>query len=204
MPKINTPYTFYVALRSQSAPNTFQDNPTLAAGDVKVSIDGGAFNDLTTLPTVAPGAGSPRKQVKTQLTAAEMNGNQIGVAFSDVAGAQWCDYYEAIETSPEDLTIANITAAQLSHVKRNQPLAKFTFLMTDSVNHAPVTGKTVTATRRIDGNAFAPGTLSAVTEVGGGLYSVDFAAADMDGKLILLKATAPGCDDTFERIITQP
>lgn len=89
-----------------------------------------------------------------------------------------------------------------SNVKKNQALAKFQFLMTDSTTHAPVTGKTVTVTRSIDGAAFGAGGLSAVTELSDGLYGVDFAAADLNGNVIMLKATAAGSDVTFERIIT--
>lgn len=92
----------------------------------------------------------------------------------------------------------------VSHIKKNQPLSKFMFLMTDSSQHLPATGKTVTVTRSIDGGAFAAGTLSAVTEVSNGMYYCDFAAADLNGSVIVLRATATGCDDTFERIVTQP
>jgi hypothetical protein len=94
-PKKNTAYTFYVALTSQADTKLFQANPTLAAGDVKVSIDGGAFANITTLPTVTPAAG---KQVKVDLSSSEMNGAKIGVLFSDAAGAEWCDLYREIVT----------------------------------------------------------------------------------------------------------
>ena len=87
-------YTFYVSLLSQADKDIFQVNPTLAAGDVKVSIDGGALNNLATLPAVTP-AGS--KLVKVDLSAAEMNGDQINVVFSDAAGDEWCDWVETIK-----------------------------------------------------------------------------------------------------------
>lgn len=91
-----------------------------------------------------------------------------------------------------------------SNIKKNQALAGFEFLMTDSTNHAPLLGATVSVTRSIDGAAFGAGTLSAVTEVSNGMYSVDFGAGDLNGKTIVLRATAVGADDTFERIVTQP
>lgn len=91
-----------------------------------------------------------------------------------------------------------------SNVKQNQALANFGFLMTDSTNHAPATGLTLTVTRSIDGGAFAAGTLSGVAEIGDGMYKVDFAAADLNGKVVILKVTATGADTTFERIVTQP
>lgn len=89
------------------------------------------------------------------------------------------------------------------NIKKNTALAAFPFMMTDSTNHAPATGKTVTVTRSIDGGAFGAGTLSAVTEVGVGIYTVDFGAGDLNGNSIILRATATACDDTFERITTQ-
>lgn len=81
-------YIFYVSLIDQGNPNVFKANPTLAAGDVKVSIDGAAEANITTLPTVTPAAG---KHVKVTLSAAEMTGDNISVIFSDGAGAEWCD-----------------------------------------------------------------------------------------------------------------
>jgi len=102
--------------------------------------------------------------------------------------------------------VGSVTAAVAitSNIKRNQALAAFMFLMTDSTNHNPATGLAVTVTRSIDGAAFAAGALSAVTEVAAGMYRVDFAAGDLDGKVIVLRAVAAASDDTFERIVTVP
>lgn len=88
--------------------------------------------------------------------------------------------------------------------KKNQALASFAFLMTDSTTHNPVTGKTVTVTRCIDAGTFAAGTLSAVTEISNGLYRVDFAAADLNGNVVTLRATASGCDDLFVTFELEP
>lgn len=103
-------------------------------------------------------------------------------------------------------SVGSVTAAVAitSNIKTNQALGKFEFMMTDSTNHAPATGKTVSVTRSIDGGAFAAGTLSAVTEVSNGIYYVDFGAGDLNGKVITLRATAAGCDDTFVTLTTQP
>jgi len=111
MPLINTAYVFNCSLTSQADTRLFQNNPSLAAGDVKVSINEGAFANITTLPTVTPAGG---RNVKVSLSAAEMNGSRIKVQFVDVAGAEWCDYSREIETSPDDVTVANIKAAILA------------------------------------------------------------------------------------------
>lgn len=95
-PKKNSAFITYVGLPSQASPATFQSSATLAAGDAKVSIDGGALANLTTLPAVTPGSS---KMVKISLSAAEMNGDNITVVFSDAAGSEWCDTIINIQTS---------------------------------------------------------------------------------------------------------
>lgn len=112
-----------------------------------------------------------------------------------------------------DVTIASVTGAVgsvtapvaiTSNIKQNQALANFSFVMIDTATQLPVAGKTVTVTRKIDAGAFGAGTLSAVTDSASGTYRCDFLAADLNGKVIILRATAAGCDDTLERIVTQP
>lgn len=95
-----TEFITYVGLSSQADTKIFQANPTLAAGDVKVSIDGGALNNLNTLPTVTPAAG---KLVKVTLSAAEMTGDNLQVIFSDAAGAEWCDLVINIQTTTRQI-----------------------------------------------------------------------------------------------------
>jgi hypothetical protein len=70
-------------------------NPTLADGDVKVSIDFADFQNIAVLPTIEP-AGT--KYVKIALSAAERNSDFTIIEFSDVAGNQWDDASMIIET----------------------------------------------------------------------------------------------------------
>jgi len=252
-----TEFIVYIGLTSQTT-GLLQANPTLAAGDFKVSIDGGALANLTTLPTVTPAAG---RQVKVTLSIAEMTGDNITVQCVDAAGAEWADQLINIQTSVRqiddlafpttsgrsldvtatgaagvdwgnvenpttsvgltnttvgrttlndrttltDLTTLTTTTTTLTNsgnIKKNAAYTAFPFLMTATTTHDPVTGAVVTVTRQIDGGAFASGTLSAVSEIGGGIYTVDFGAGDLNGNNIVLKATATGCDVTFERITT--
>lgn len=99
-PKINTQFIFYVALRSQADSTVFQVNPTIAAGDFKVSIDGGATANPGTLPAVTPAGG---KAVKITLSASEMNGDNIFVYASDAAGAEWMDAAWNIQTGARQI-----------------------------------------------------------------------------------------------------
>jgi hypothetical protein len=87
-------------------------------------------------------------------------------------------------------------------IKKNSALNNFEFLMTDSTNHAPLTGATVTAQRSIDGAAFA-GCANSVTELSNGIYKINLAASDLNGTVITLRFSATGADDTFVTIPTQ-
>lgn len=92
-PVKNAEYVFYVTL-TDSATNEFKAGPTIAAGDFQISKDGGAYNNLTNLPTVSP-AGSV--SVKIVLTVAEMDAGVVTVFGSDIAGAEWDDVFIPVE-----------------------------------------------------------------------------------------------------------
>jgi hypothetical protein len=95
--------------------------------------------------------------------------------------------------------------ATTSNIKKGQALNGFEFLMTDSTNHNPAAGKTVTATRSLDGAAFASCSNSP-TEVSTavGTYTINLSAGDLTANTVTLRFTATGCDDTFVTIITVP
>ena len=112
-PKKNSAFIFYGAVVSQANTNTMQSNPTIAAGDFKVSIDGGALANLATLPAVTPASSV---MVKFSLSAAEMNGDNITVVCIDAAGAEWCDAVFNIQTSArqiDDLAYPTVTGRSL-------------------------------------------------------------------------------------------
>lgn len=85
----------YVSLAPRTPNGQWQSNPTLASGDVKVSIDGGALANLSTLPAVTPASS---KLVKITLSQAEVNGDNITIIFSDAAGSEWCDLTINLQT----------------------------------------------------------------------------------------------------------
>lgn len=102
-------------------------------------------------------------------------------------------------------SVGSVTAAVAitSNIKKNQALTSFQFVMTDSTNHNPATGLTVSAERSIDGAAFAA-CANSPTEVGNGDYVINLAAADLNGNTIVLLFTAPGADNRLIEIVTQP
>ena len=89
-------------------------------------------------------------------------------------------------------------------IRKNVALANFQFLMTDSTNHNPLTGATVSATRSIDGGAFGAGTIANVTEIANGWYRLDFGAGDLNGTNIAIRCVATGADDLDFTIHTDP
>ena len=95
-PKRATAFKMFVGLPSQANPSIFQSNPTIAAGDFKVSKDGGALANLTALPSVSPASS---KMVMIDLDATEMTADNITVICSDAAGAEWGDVVINIQTS---------------------------------------------------------------------------------------------------------
>lgn len=99
-PKKNTAFVMYVSLVSQANTKIMQASATIAAGDFKVSIDGGALANLTTLPSVAPAAS---KMVLISLSTSEMNGDNITIICSDVAGAEWCDLVINLQTTARQI-----------------------------------------------------------------------------------------------------
>jgi len=90
-------FAFDVCLEDYGNPGLFVANPTLAAGDVKISKDNGALANLASLPTVTPAAG---KIVDVALSGTEMNADKVTVIFSDqTVPPEWSDYAITILTT---------------------------------------------------------------------------------------------------------
>ncbi len=88
--------------------------------------------------------------------------------------------------------------------KKNQALTGFPFVMRSSTDHiTPTPGLTITATRSIDGAAFASTTNSA-SAISGGAYKIDLSAADLNGNSILFLFSATGADPLYVLAMTQP
>lgn len=96
-PNKNEDFIMYVALEDMNNPGEFKSNPTIASGDWKVSIDGGALSNLTTLPTVTPASGV---LVKISLSSTEMNGDNIAIVGIDqTSPKEWADFVLSIPTT---------------------------------------------------------------------------------------------------------
>lgn len=103
-----------------------------------------------------------------------------------------------------DTQLAAIQADLPTRPTKGVALAGFQFRMvlsSDGITGA--TGKTVTATRSLDGGALGACT-NAPTELSGGLYTIDLSASDMNGTTVALRFTASGCIDSVITIVTEP
>jgi hypothetical protein len=96
-PVKNQDFIIRIALEDMSSPGSFKSSPTIAAGDFKVDIDGGGFNNLSTLPSVDP-AGT--RLVKVTLSSTEMNGDVITLQCVDqTSPKEWADCIICIPTT---------------------------------------------------------------------------------------------------------
>ena len=87
-------------------------------------------------------------------------------------------------------------------VKKNTALNSFTFVMLNTSGN-PQTGLTVAAQRSIDGAAFAA-CANSVSELANGWYTINLAAADLNGTNIALRFSATSARDTNILLETMP
>lgn len=85
-------------------------------------------------------------------------------------------------------------------IKKNTALSAYEFAMVDT-SGTPRTSLTVTATRSIDGGAFAS-CANSVSELSAGVYKIDLANTDLNGRVITLRFTATGAQDRLITIVT--
>ena len=162
--------------------------PTTAGRTLDVSAGGEAGIDWANI-------GSPTTAVN--LSATNIDVDQVVASVSGAVGSV---------TGAVGSVTAGVTIDTTNRpgIRKNTALSNFEILMTDSTNHNPATGLTVSVTRSIDGGAFAAGTLGTVTAVSNGIYKFDFGSGDLNGDVITVRATATGADDLFFTIKTSP
>ncbi len=96
-PVKNEDLILYIALADAADSKSFRSSATIAAGDFKVSKDGGALTNLTTLPSVVPAASV---MVKITLSATEMNADNVTIVGIDqTATKEWADFVLSIPTT---------------------------------------------------------------------------------------------------------
>lgn len=180
---------------------------TIAQADVRVKKGGGAWaqkNDATSATHEENG------WYEVALNSTDTNTlGPLMVAVNEAGALPVFREFMVVPANVYDSLVAgtdtlDVTATIATRLKTNQALNSFHFLMTDSTTHNPATGKTVTVTRAIDTGAFGAGTIGSVTEVANGIYRVDLPAADLNGAVVTLRATASGCDDLLMTLVLEP
>lgn len=96
-PVKNEDFKVRIALEDFASPGSFKSNPTIAAGDFKVAVDGAALANLSTLPSVSPASSV---LVLLELSSAEMNGDVITIVGIDqTSPKEWSDFVISIPTT---------------------------------------------------------------------------------------------------------
>jgi antitoxin (DNA-binding transcriptional repressor) of toxin-antitoxin stability system len=180
-------FTFHVALVSQADTDIFKTSPTLAAGDIMVSKDGGNFANIATLPTQIQSTGV----LPVALSASEMDANIVTVKFVDAAGAEWQDALVIIRT------VAAVTVAAAADV---WDYTTRTLTQTAAEVAAVVAGSSITITRGDTLSAALTGLASNT-----GYVSIDFTVkydqCDSDDDAILrIRKNASGTGDGLLRL----
>lgn len=184
-------YTIYIALQDMANPGSYKANPTLAAGDAQVSIDGGAFANLGTLPAVAPAAGVG---VRVVLSAAEMTGDNILVKLIDQTNPkEWADYAFTVQTVAAvwPTAAALVTAqADLDDIQLRLPTALIGGRMDSSVGAMAAAVLTATAIQggAITSGKFAAGAVNAAAIADGAIDALTFAAGAIDAAALATDA----------------
>lgn len=178
MPTLPTPryglaYTFRLGLLDMATAGAILNNPTLAAGDFKLSRDHGALVNMTNLPAVTPANSGI---VVGTLTNTEMQ-NAIGVSvlFRD-PDLQWGDGHLYLDLAPPHYGIAY----------------QMTLVLFDSANPGEIlTAPTLSTGDFVlskDGGATANlATLPVVNPSSSGLVVVSFSATEMQASRIVLR-----------------
>ena len=96
-PKKNEDFLFAICLEDFANPGTIKSNPTIAAGDFKISKDYAAFANLSTLPDVEPDS---TVQVRVQVSSTEMNADGVMIVWADqTVPKEWADGWLFIPTT---------------------------------------------------------------------------------------------------------
>jgi len=202
-----TAYYIEVALISQADTDIFQNNPTLAAGDVVVYKDGALDGNIDTLPS-AIGAG---RVVAVTLSVAEMTADRVTVLFHDAAGDEWQDLLINIHTVTtnqiDDLSTFDATAdtVDVGAISGDAAAANNLELDYDGTGYAKANSTIGTCTtntdmRGTDNAALAATALSTATWTNARAgYLDELAAANLPADIAALPTATDNADALLRR-----
>jgi hypothetical protein len=170
-------------------------NPTLAAGDVKISLNGGAFANLATLPSAVPASG---KNIEVALSSGETTCARAVIHFIDqTSPKEWDDFEVVIETFgnasgqfPPDFSNATTGGGSNNDVATSTRMATFTYTAPDNTTIGTInttlnalrTDYTTTRAGKLDNldatissrSTYAGGAVASVTGSVGSISGVTF------------------------------
>ena len=180
-----------LSLSDYDAPTKAEMDSAFSTTDAKIdAVDNYIDTEISAIKTVTdaiPNAGS-------------MSSIATASALTTVSGK-----IDTIDTvvDANSTKIDTLVADSPGRPAKGVALAGFPFLLVASSDHVTGnTGATVTATRSLDGAAFAA-CANTATEVGSGIYKVDLASSDLDADTVVLKFTATDADTRYVTIVTQ-
>lgn len=197
-----TEFIFYIGLESVASAGTFQTNPTLAAGDVKISKDGGALTNLATLPVVTPAGG---KLVKVTVSSSETDADNYALVFSDASGGEWKDLIVNVQTAArqiDDLAYPNTSGRGIDvttgggvgidwgNVENPTTTVALTGTTAGLIDNAITAAKI--ATDAITAAKIADGAIDAATFAAGAITAVVIATDAIDADALADGAITPG------------
>lgn len=133
----------------------------------------------------------------------------VDSAFVSVSADRVYVFADRGNTYPSNFSALSISTGGLmkiqSGITKNAAIAGWMFPMYAPTDHEnPLTGLTITATRSLDGAAFAACANSA-TEIGTtGVYKINLAAGDLNGTTVTLRFAATGAETRIIEIVTTP
>jgi hypothetical protein len=190
---------------------TFYYGTTAQTVTVSICKSGGTFG--------APSGGATATEIsagfyKIQLSSTDTSG--LGdLAYSCTAGAggpaTWTDQivtqtYGAATSGGAQLALdANNRVLVSSNLKQNAACNAFPFSLTISGQPAPGLANTLTIQRSLGAGGFGPiANPGSVVDLGGGDYTVNLAASDLNAPTVSLLITSTTADTVFINIITNP
>lgn len=164
-------------------------------------IDGGDNLDVNLVQWLGTAAATPTAAGVPEVDVTHWNGTAVPAP--DTAGYPKVTMKTGTGTGEILLTSGRV-ALQSAPLTKNVAVPDWGFVMTDSTNHNPASGKTVTVYYSHDGGdtytSLGSATESAAVDGG---YFIDLTQASMNADKILLKMTAADCDTLWQLLTTR-
>lgn len=171
-----------IGLSDLATPGSFKISPTLAAGDAKIAKDGGALNNLATLPAIDPAASAGVKVTLSGSASGEMDANLVCVQLIDqTSPKEWCDWAICIATVGGTYEKPTKAVAYRFYVALVDLAAAGSFKASPTIAAGDFQ-------RDIDGAGFGNlTTLPSVAPAASIWVQIDLSSAEMNGDVVTLR-----------------